>query len=402
MKKLLFLCLTTLFSVATWANGTEVDGIYYTFSGNEATVTYTGSSQTSSNSYKGDIEIPSKVSYNDNEYTVVAIGNYAFHGTSSSYSSISSVKIPETVTSIGQYAFQYNSAMADLTIPEGVSSLGTYVFYYCTALETVTLPTTLTAIPSNAFYGCTALTKVAYSDADEENEEALQLTHCLSIGERAFYNCSDLVGHLTLPATLEDIDDRAFYQCGFTSVTVEANEEKPLLVKGTSKYGPFYYCSALETAYLYRNCYNSTSLESTSTHEYGIFRGVYHSGYGGLTTAYIGGSVTDLVLYSFYDNAYLKEVIFEEDNEVETIEKNAFQSCPALESINLPIGLTTLGQYSFRNCTSLKELDFPDGLTEITQYLCYGCTALEKVTFGDESKLTTISQYAFNGCTSLT
>ena len=84
-------------SVASAYNA-EIDGIYYNFSGSNATVTY---KTTSYNSYSGDIVIPEAVTYNETIYSVTSIGDDAFYGCTG----LISITIPEGVTSIGNYAF---------------------------------------------------------------------------------------------------------------------------------------------------------------------------------------------------------------------------------------------------------------------------------------------------------
>lgn len=77
----------------------EVDGIYYNIEGNNAIVTYGGYSD--DERYTGDVVIPESVTYNGVTYAVVAIGNNAFNGCGK----LTSVVIPNSVTSIGETAF---------------------------------------------------------------------------------------------------------------------------------------------------------------------------------------------------------------------------------------------------------------------------------------------------------
>ena len=77
----------------------------------------------------------------------------------------------------------------------------------------------------------------------------------------------------------------------------------------------------------------------------------------------------------------------------------AFSKCSALTSITLPEGLTSIGNYAFQNCTDLTSIDLPDGLKSIEMYTFYNCTALKSITLPKE--LTTIGDYAFRDCTAL-
>ena len=83
--------------------------------------------------------------------SVTSIGNYAFTGTA-----LQNVTIPDSVTSIGNYAFQNCSALQSVTIGDSVTSIGNYAFTG-TALQSVTIPDSVTSIGNGAFYNCIAL-----------------------------------------------------------------------------------------------------------------------------------------------------------------------------------------------------------------------------------------------------
>lgn len=73
---------------------------------------------------------------------------------------LTSVTIPSSVTSIGEYAFYACTGLTSVTIPEGVTIIGNYAFSGCTGLTSVTIPTSVTSIGEYAFYYCTGLTSV--------------------------------------------------------------------------------------------------------------------------------------------------------------------------------------------------------------------------------------------------
>ena len=101
-KSLLFLLVTLLGGTTLHAYDALIDGIYYNFSGNEATVTYQKyDGYALYNDYSGSVVIPASVTYSGKTYSVTCIGESAFY----ECSSLTSITIPEGVTSIGNRAF---------------------------------------------------------------------------------------------------------------------------------------------------------------------------------------------------------------------------------------------------------------------------------------------------------
>ncbi|MBQ3173549.1 MAG: leucine-rich repeat domain-containing protein, partial [Alistipes sp.] len=68
--------------------------------------------------------------------------------------------IPDSVTTIGDYAFSYCSLLTSVTIPDSVTSIGSFAFYYCTSLTSVTIPDSVTEVGLYAFGYCSSLTSV--------------------------------------------------------------------------------------------------------------------------------------------------------------------------------------------------------------------------------------------------
>ncbi len=91
------------------------------------------------------------------------------------------VDIPDSVTSIRGYAFRGCTGLTRVTIPDSVKTIGNYAFNYCKSLTNVTIPDSVTSIRGYAFFGCTLLTNVTIPDS------------VINIGEQAFYRCDSLV-----------------------------------------------------------------------------------------------------------------------------------------------------------------------------------------------------------------
>ncbi|MEG1096968.1 MAG: leucine-rich repeat protein [Clostridiales bacterium] len=121
---------------------------------------------------------------------------------------LTTVTIPNSVTTIGDNAFRGCAGLTTVTIPYGVTSIGGFTFYGCTGLTTVAIPSGVTTIGRDAFYGCTGLTTVTIPSG------------VTTIGSYAFYGCSGLTT-VTIPRGVITIGGSAFRGCmGLTSINV--------------------------------------------------------------------------------------------------------------------------------------------------------------------------------------
>ena len=196
-----------LLALSSYANGTEIDGIYYELdsSTKTASVTYTGSSS-SDNTYSGDITIPASVNYSGTTYSVTSIGWRAFRGCTS----LTSITVPSSVTSIGNRAFRDCTGLTSITIPSSVKSIGDLAFEGCTGLTSVTIPSSVTSIEGYAFYGCTGLTSITIPSS------------VTSIGDWAFFECSGLtsITACKMEPSEYNCSTIAFYNVPYSSVTL--------------------------------------------------------------------------------------------------------------------------------------------------------------------------------------
>lgn len=135
--------------------------------------------------------------------SVTSIGNYAFQNCAN----LRSVTIPNSVTSIGEMAFYYCTNLISVTIPNSVTSIGYGAFYNCSGLTSVTIPNSVTNVGSNTFYRCSGLTSVTIGNS------------VTSIGDRAFQYCSKLTS-VTIGDSVTSIGNNAFEQCSVTSIEI--------------------------------------------------------------------------------------------------------------------------------------------------------------------------------------
>lgn len=157
MKKKVFIILITtlmLVVIKAQAHDFEVannDGVtiyYKIINSSSVKVTYKGSTRYYENGeYSAIVNIPSSVTYNNINYSVVAIDNNAFWGCSE----LTSVVMPNTIITIGDRAFYYCSQLTYVTFSNSLSTIGVEAFNFCRKLRTIILPASVTNIAEGAF-----------------------------------------------------------------------------------------------------------------------------------------------------------------------------------------------------------------------------------------------------------
>ena len=178
----------------------------YTVNGGNATITkFLGPDASTKSTGSYNIEIPTEL----NDIRVTGLGDYSFavdadsdagYPGNSLCRNIHSVTIPESVTSIGKYAFARCSSLTSLKLGENIKTIGDYAFYDCRILNNVTIPQSVTSIGDHAFGGCYGMDSFTIKDATT------------SIGKYAFSDCQSLTT-LSLGENITTIGDDAFRSC---------------------------------------------------------------------------------------------------------------------------------------------------------------------------------------------
>lgn len=138
--------------------------------------------------------------------SVTSVNNYAFYNCDT----LASVTIPSSVKSIGNSAFSGCEELTDIAVPDSVQKLGNFAFSRCTALVTATLSDSITTVGSDVFNGCTSLKEVT-------------LPSNTNITNRMFYQCSSLED-IAIPDGVKKIGDYAFTGCAaLKNVTLSNN-----------------------------------------------------------------------------------------------------------------------------------------------------------------------------------
>ena len=163
--------------------------------------------------------------------SVKSIGSYAFN----MCINLVDVVLPKTLDSVGNYAFLCCYSLTEIVIPEGVSELG-IIFDFCTSLKNVSLPSSLRKLTST-FYNCSSLEKIVIPEGVE------------TLGYSVFYNCSSLVD-VTLPSTLKEFEENPTSSDSGSMAFFSCKSLKNIVIPdGVTKLaaGLFYECSSLES-----------------------------------------------------------------------------------------------------------------------------------------------------------
>ena len=320
--------------------------------------------------------------------TITYIGARSFDGfTGLENLSNKTVLIPDTVTSIGSYAFRNCTSMSSITIPDGVVTIGNGAFQNDTAATVVTFGKSVETIGDDAFNNCSKLPKIIFSEGIK------------SIGHRAFRECTSLT-EVYLPSTLTYIShwtdgDATFYNCrNIQKITVpqyivssdraatdmfawSRDKIKTIAFSGTITYiGPraFDGFTALE------NVSDSTVLIPDTVTSIGsyAFRNCTL-----VSSIKIPDSVVNIGNSAFQNNTNATILTFGKNTQV--ISDDAFNNCSKLPEVILSEGITSLGHRAFRDCKSLTEVYLPSTLTYISHWTdgdatFYNCTNINKIT----------------------
>ncbi len=243
------------------------------------------------------LDIPANIVHEGITYSVTEICGIAFEGCTK----ISTVNIPYGVKKIGYSAF-YGSSLTYVSIPKSVTIIENSSFRQCKSLQNVTIPGSVEKIEINVFEGCSSLTKIIIPEGVKE------------IAYGAFFDCTN-VDTISLPGSLEIMGAAAFGQCGNDADKLVVTMKEGMKEIGISSFG---VCKKLKEII-------------------------------------IPSTVEKIGSNAFWACRALENVIIRTER-ITQIEKDTFDDCESLTSIEIPNSVTVFDEGAFNGCESLREM----------------------------------------------
>ena len=368
-------------------------------------------------------------------------------------SSLTSINIPDGVTSIGGSAFFYCTSLTSINIPDGVTSIGGSAFYYCTSLTSINIPDGVTSIGNDAFCGCSSLTSINIPDGvtsigNDAFHGCSSLTSInipdgvTSIGDWAFQNCSSLTS-INIPDGVTSIGNEAFSGCSsLTSITVPSSVE----TIGHNAFGGHYMVVTFNSATpctlsglgesvklvvphagvaAYREAWSAIANVIVDADHIEKTVDVTANESASAVAEAIGEDLLKNVLrlkvkgtFNSYDVMVfrnkminLMDLDLSDANVVassyayydtyKTIDNiiTGYFAPTSVVSFKFPKGVTALGYCAFYKCDKLKALTLPDGITEIPAEAFGDCSSLSSIIIPET--VTSIGGSAFFRCSKL-
>ncbi len=348
--------------------------------------------------------------------TVTGIGSFAFFGCSD----LSKVTLMN-VKSIGSNAFDSCSDLMEIDLGNSLVTIGSAAFENCTSLFSIDLPSSLKNINSSAFLNCSSLERYTIPDSvtyiggrafkgtpryeDDNNYEDGNLyldRHLIRVSETAtgdftvkegtlsvagcaFENCTGMTS-VIIPEGVAGVGDNVFRNC--TSLSYVKLPKSLTKVRLSFLNG----CPTLvDAGPVGSGCAVEFSWD-TEIPEYAF------SGTEVLSSVQLPDSVETIGIYAFYKCNGISEITI--PDKVTYIPGDCFCGCESLEKVEYPDSLTEIHPYAFAYCDKFTEVSIPDGVTSISMGAYYNCKNLKILRIPES--VTSVDMKAFTSCSSLT
>ena len=417
IKQLLTTIVVLLCSVMAHAYDFEVDGIYYNIiSSSDLTAEVTEGD----NEYSGEITIPSTVTYKSKTLKITRIARSAF-----SHAKIQSITIPNSIESIGTFAFKSCSNLTDVKIENGNTRLNIGIGFsdayrdyglFCDCpIKKLYLGRNMQGFDyySYKYHNVGLFDNLNFIEGPNEPKSVTIGNNVTEIDFSIGYNIVNLyIENSETPLSLNtgigtdtlylgrnlNYENSPFKNSKLTTVTISENVT-------TIPHNAFSGCTNIKNINIpnsittiehgaFSKCTNLTNIiipNSTTTIESSAF-----SNCTNLTNVIIGNSVSKIGSWAFNSCNFTNIIL---PNSLIDIGDNAFNECSNLINIIIPNNVTTIGDYAFEYCRNLKNVIIGDNVSKIGTRTFRECINLENITVGN---LGIIKEKAFRYCANLT
>lgn len=371
MKRIILSLLLTVIAVAGWGQEFTIDKIKYVVTGENTCSVVEFMPERGE---EIDFVVPSSVSYNNADYTVEGINKLACFNAMMEEGYVKSVTLPNTLRNIKEGAFA-GSKITSIVIPEGVTTLGMYTFAHCPNLKHVTLPSTLTTIEAcddANFYGPNTTSLAESNFVNNSNLSSNVIAGQLGIVIYQMITDDGLIidnncvtqyvgqgGEVNIPEGVTSIKPNVFNRdYEFTSFTIPSTLSE--IVAGDSMYG-------LSTC---TNLINNSRISDKQLCEaLGIII---------IDEKVEGLAIKDNIIVKYLDYRDHRNVLIPEG--VVGIASRAFEGNPGLESVVIPSTVTYIEDMAFNRCYGLNEVTIKGQNIEFGMGVFDNCR-LSKLTF---------------------
>ncbi len=345
-----------------------------------------------------------RFTYKDNKYTLVDyLGSEVdvvlpefIYGTSYEINlqynrKLEKVEIPNTFTTINEYAFYDCSSLKTVIIPDSIIKIAYSAFSSCELLTNVKLPNFLETIESFSFSGCESITSIVIPNSVSR------------IGRYAFRDTS--IKEITIPNSVKELD--GFQDCKSLETVNLPDTDIIIYDEAFNNCENLKYIKLGARTKINGSIINSNDciLDFSNSEIYNYDNGItYDETFKKIiyVDKRIKGEVTIKDGVESISNAfsYCKDVtsIILPDS-ITSISESAFSYCTSLTTVKMSSKVTNIGSYAFENCTSLVDIELPNTIETIHSYAFKDCTSL--ITFKIPNLVTSIEDSTFYGCTSL-
>lgn len=292
--------------------------------------------------------------------SVTGIGTAAFEG-------CSSLPVIDNVRYAGSFLVEaVDKTLPTCNIKDGTRFIGSNAFIECTALTSIEIPNSVTSIESSAFYGCSGLTSIEIPNS------------VTSIGQYAFYGCSGLtsieipnsvtsiesnvfgkcsnITSINLPNSINYIADNAFYDCDLSKINTNAYNDKYIL-----RVAPSFDKESFDVP---------AGVVKIFPHAFQQCKQIKKIS--------IPNSVQEIGEYAFNRCTNLKSINI--PTSIVELKNNLFEYCISLTDIENSDALKSIGGYCFHGCEKLPSIYIPATVTDIKEGAFKGCSSLHSIT----------------------